>query len=277
MPATLSIALISDVFPSPGDGGRLVERLVQAKGMGAGLAVLPELPLNPWSPATKVARDEDAEQPEGPRHHMLQKAVHEVGIGVVGGAIVRDPHTGKRYNTALVFDAAGMLLGTHRKQAIPCEPGFWESRHYEAGRDVPTVFGQFGVPFGVQICSDISRTVMSNALAAMGAGAIINPRASELATYEKWRYCLRAVARTTSTYVLSVNRPKPEQEVLIGGPSIVVDPFGEVIAESTDAVIAVELKQSALDEARVAYPGYLSVPAELHAQTWQQIAGAKRS
>ncbi len=272
MSATLTIALISDVFPSPGDGGRLLEHLNAAKKAGAQLAVLPELPLNPWSPATKHAHDEDAEDVEGPRHHMLQKAAHEVGIGVVGGAIVKDPDTGARYNTALVFDAAGNLLGTHRKQAIPCEPGFWESSHYEAGREIPTVFTQFGIAFGVQICSDVNRTVMSNTLAAMGAGAIINPRASELATYDRWHYCLRAVARTTNTYVLSVNRPSAENGVLIGGPSLAVDPFGEVMAESTDAVVVVTLRQEELDRAKVAYPGYLSVPAELYARTWAKIA-----
>jgi predicted amidohydrolase len=277
MTASLTIALISDTFFDNDPAARLGARLHEAKSQGAQLAVLPELALNPWSPATKDARDEDAEAPNGPRHQLHAQAARDVGIALIGAAIVRNPATGARHNTALVFDGAGKLLGTHRKQAIPCEPGFWESSHYAAGREVPTVFHQFGIPIGVQICSDINRTVMSNALAAMGAGAVINPRASELATYERWRYCLRALARTTNSYVLSVNRPAPEQGVLLGGPSLVVDPFGEIIAESTESLVIVELKQDALDKARVAYPGYLSVPAGLYATTWAQIAARDTS
>lgn len=273
MNKSLCVALISDVFPHTGDSGRLFERLQTAKSMGAELAVLPELALNPWSPATKESHDEDAEPVEGARHHMQQKVAHEVGIGLVGGAIVKDPKTGERYNTALVFTADGKLVGTHRKQAIPCEPGFWESSHYAAGRDVPQVIRNFAIPFGVQICSDINRTVMSNALAAMGAGAIINPRATEQATYDRWHYCLRAVARTTNSYVLSVNRPHPEADVLIGGASLIIDPFGAVIAESTEPIVIGTLHQHTLEQARVAYPGYLSVPAELYARTWAQIQG----
>jgi len=270
MTQTLTIALISDTFFDNDPAARLLARLAEAKAAGAQLAVIPELSLNPWSPATKNARDDDAELPNGQRHQMQADAARDVGIGLVGCAIIKDPAAGARHNTALVFDAQGNLVGTHQKQAIPCEPGFWESSHYVAGRKVPTVFTDFAIPFGVQICSDVNRTVMSNALAAMGAGAIINPRASELATYDRWHYCLRALARTTNSYVLSVNRPAPEQGVLLGGASLAVDPFGEVMAESTDPVVIVTLQQAALDKARIDYPGYLSVPAELYANTWAQ-------
>ena len=66
--ATLTIAMIHDVFADPDGEKRLAARLLQARDGGAELAVLPELPLNPWSPASRTPRNEDAEKPEGPRH-----------------------------------------------------------------------------------------------------------------------------------------------------------------------------------------------------------------
>ena len=37
-------------------------------------------------------------------------------------------------NVAIIFDATGRVVGAHRKQHLPCEPGFWEPRHYDAAR-----------------------------------------------------------------------------------------------------------------------------------------------
>ena len=50
----LTVALISEVFPPPEGLARLDALLAEARGAGAELAVLPELPLNPWSPSTRV-------------------------------------------------------------------------------------------------------------------------------------------------------------------------------------------------------------------------------
>ena len=133
---TLTVALICDCFPGPDpdDARRLSERLEEARSQGARLAILPELPLNPWSAATKTPRDDDAEPPEGPRHRMLAEAAARAGIGVVGGVIRLDAD-GKRRNTALVLDEAGRLAADYAKTHLPHEPGYCETCHYEPGRE----------------------------------------------------------------------------------------------------------------------------------------------
>lgn len=121
MRETLNVALVSDVFFDEHAGERLRDRLADAKARGADLALLPEIPLTPWSPATTMVRGEDAEPPDGPRHQMAAGAARDAGSGVVGGAIVRDPATGRRYNQALVFDAAGRLIARYAKVHLPDE------------------------------------------------------------------------------------------------------------------------------------------------------------
>ncbi len=64
-PMNRTIALISDVFWQEDGADRLASRLEEACSMGAQVAVLPELPINPWSPATRTPRPEDAEGPDG--------------------------------------------------------------------------------------------------------------------------------------------------------------------------------------------------------------------
>lgn len=269
----LTVALISEVFWEPDGRGRLRDRLAEAADRGADLAVLPEIPLNPWSPATKEQRDDDAEPMGGPRMTTQQGAAAEAGIGLVGGIIHRDEASGRRTQRTLVFDRAGQLVATYEKLHLPDEPGFWEPAHYDPGTEAPRRIDAFGLPIGVQVCSDTNRPQGTQLLAAQGAAAVIIPRSTEEATYQRWKVVFRASALTNSCYVLSVNRPHPEQGVLIGGPSVAVDPTAYVMVETTDTLALVTLDAAVIAKAKIAYPGYLPTRARLYADAWADIAG----
>ena len=188
----LTVALVSEVFWQPDGIGRLAERLDQCAQRGADLAVLPELPLNPWRPATKDAVGEDAEPMDGPRARAMAAAARDAGIGLVGGIIHRDGATGRRTSRSLVFDREGSLAATYEKLHLPEEPGFWETSHYEPGTRAPGRIDAFGLPIGVQVCSDNNRPEGSHLLGAAGAEAILIPRASEEKTYQRWKIVFRA-------------------------------------------------------------------------------------
>ncbi|MCA1587795.1 MAG: carbon-nitrogen hydrolase family protein, partial [Chloroflexi bacterium] len=269
----LTVALISEVFWGADGVARLRERLGEAVDRGADVAVLPEIPLNPWRPSTKEPVDEDAEPMDGPRARAQAEAAAEAGIGLVGGIIHRDPETGRRTSRALVFDRSGSVVATYEKLHLPEEPGFWETSHYEPGTEPPRRIDAFGLPLGVQICSDNNRPEGTHLLAADGAMAVVIPRASEERSYQRWKAVFRANALTSCLYVLSVNRPDPEDGVLIGGPSVVIDPNGEPLLETTDTLALATLDERVIQEARQAYPGYLPVRARLYADAWAEIAG----
>jgi len=268
----LEIAIVHEVFWGPGAAGRLAERLSEATRLGAELAVLPELPLDPWVPAGREPSLSDAEPPGGPRAQLLSTVAREAGIAALGGAIVRDAESGGRRNRALVVDASGSLVARYDKLHVPSEDGYWETDHYEPGVEPPTRIDAFGVPIGVQICSDLQRPEGSHLLGAVGAMAILAPRATPPASYERWKTVIRANAITSGCYVVSVNRPAPERGVPIGGPSIAVAPSGDVLVETTEPVTRLTVERSVVEAARRAYPGYLPVRAELYARAWQEAA-----
>lgn len=269
----MTIAMVSDVFFDRDPAARLTARLIECRDRGAELAILPELPLNAWSPFRRVAHDDDAEPPDGPRERLQAEAARSAGIGLIGGVIRRDQATGRRFNTALVFSARGSLIGTYAKCHLPQEPGFWETSHYQPGIEPSPVFRDFSMPFGVQICSDINRPEGCHLLGAMGAEFVAAPRATELATWERWRTVIRANALTSALHVISVNRPGPEHGVLMGGPSIAVAPDGRVLVESLDPVSEVRIDRHAIQKARIDYPGYLPIRSDLYAQAWSAVAG----
>jgi len=269
----LTVALISEVYFEADGAGRLRDRLIEAADRGADLAVLTEIPLNAWSPATKTAVDDDAEPEGGPRTQAMAESARRANIGLVGGIICKDPGTGRRTSRALSFDGTGEIVARYEKLHLPEEPGFWETSHYEPGMEPPRRIDAFGVPLGIQICSDNNRPEGMHLLGADGAMAAIVPRASEERTYQRWKVVFRANALTSCLYVLSVNRPAPEGGVLIGGPSVAVDPSGNVVLETTDTIGLVTLDAAVVGKARSEYPGCLPVRADLYADAWREIAG----
>ncbi len=269
---TLAIALVTDVFHGEDAADRLGRRIGDAARRGAELVVLPELPLNPWSAASRTPLDEDAEPPDGPRCRLLAERAASAGVGLVGGAIVRGS-TGRRLNTAMVHDASGRLLYTYAKVHLPEEPGYWETSHYEPGTTppVPVRLPGCDLPLGVQICSDINRPAGSQLLAAQGAEVIVVPRATEPGGYRRWRLVFQSVALTNAAWVVSVNRPA-DAAVPIGGPSLVVNPAGEIVLETEEPLAVVTIDRAAVARGRASYPGYLPARCEVYADGWRAAA-----
>lgn len=268
---TLSVAVITQVFPEESHWPRLLTVLEEARDRGGELVVLPELPLNPWSPVSRISREGDAEEVDGPRQVLFSRAAAEAGIALLGGAIIRDPDTGARYNTALLYNDSGYCLARYRKVHLPEEEGYWETSHYEPGREPPLVVDGLSLKVGLQICSDVNRTSGFQLLSAMGAEVVLAPRCTPQETYDRWRMVLRANAVTSGTYVISANRPPPDGATLVGGPSIAVDPSGEVTLETTEPLAMVTLDRQTVQAARKEYPGYLKVYPEVYARGWRSV------
>ena len=262
-----TIALISEIFSSESE---LIACLESARDQGAVLAILPELPFNLWSPATRIASPEDAEGPGGWREKMQRTASKKAGIAVLGG-IIREAGNGLRTNLALLSDSRGRIVGSSAKHVLPDEEGFWECDHYQPSTDPPRVVEFKGTKLGIQICSDANRPTAGQLLAAQGVQVILAPRASSPSSWKRWRLAYQAMALTCSAWVVSVGRPRPEFGVDIGGPSLVVDPMGEVVLETTDRIAVTALDLRAVEDARRSYPGYLAWPAKTYVAGWAEI------
>jgi N-carbamoylputrescine amidase len=267
----LRVALVSEVYWEPDGPMRLKQRLAEVAERGADLAVLPEIPLNPWSPSTTEPRPEDAEPMDGPRATAMAEAAAEAQIGLVGGIIHLD-EAGRRTSRALVYDRRGEVVATYEKLHVPEEPGFHETSHYEPGSEMPRPIHAFGVSIGVQLCSDANRPEGTHLLGAQGAVAVVVPRSTEERTYQRWKPVFRANALTSGCYVMSVNRPFPENNVLIGGPSVAYDPDGELLVETTETVALVTVDTKVVLDARRGYPGHLPIRARLYADAWDEVA-----
>jgi len=107
----------------------------------------------------------------GPEVQALQKAAAEKKVYIAAGLAEVDAD-GKKWNTHIVIDPKGMVVGIHHKIWLTKEAGF-----VEAGTD-HNVFEVKGAKMGMAICADGSDRKNLQALVDKGATLIYGPHAN---------------------------------------------------------------------------------------------------
>ncbi|MFF3339370.1 carbon-nitrogen family hydrolase [Streptomyces flavidovirens] len=217
----------------------------QREQRGADLVVLPELwPTGAFAYESFV---EEAEPLEGPTYDVMSKAAADAGVWLHAGSIVeRDPE-GPLYNTSLVFAPDGELVRTYRKiHRFGFDKG--EAVMMGAGEELVTVAAA-GLTFGLGTCYDLRFPELFRGLVDAGAQAFVVPAGWPARRREHWTLLARARAVENQAYVLACGTAGTHAGVEQAGHSIVVDPWGEVLAE---AGVAEETLVVDLDPAKVA-------------------------
>lgn len=170
----------------------------------------------------------------GPAEEAFQEMARAHGVWLLPGSIFEQVDD-KLYNTALVINPQGEIVGRYRKM-FPFRP-------YEAGVDAGTEFLVFDVPevgrFGVSICYDIWFPETTRTLTAMGAEVILHPVLTGTIDRDVELSIARSSAAMFQSYIFDING--------LGaggcGRSCVVDPSGTVLyqAAGQEEIIPMEV------------------------------------
>jgi predicted amidohydrolase len=248
------------------------DRLVrEAAGRGAELVVLPEK----WSVLGRGEAMAQSAQPlDGPWIGWAQGIARELGIDLVAGSIVeRLAGVEKRANTSVHVGADGELRAVYRKlHMFDVEVDgerYAESEHEQAGTE--TVLSELasGELLGMSICYDVRFPELYRALVDRGASILSVPAAFTLATTrDHWEVLLRARAIENQSFVIAPNQIGANGTGRrCGGRSLIIDPWGLVLAGAPDAETAIvaELDFAALRDIRRRLPALEHRRADLHA------------
>jgi deaminated glutathione amidase len=237
------------------------DRLVrEAVGRGADLVVLPEK----WSVLGTADQIAAGAQPmDGPCVTWARGIARELGIDLIAGSIAElREERDKTSNTSFHVGPGGEIQAVYRKLHmfdVEIEGTVYaESDREEAGDEV-IVSGLAGGPgVGMSICYDIRFPELYQALAADGAEVITVPAAFTLpTTRDHWELLLRARAIETQSFVIGANQIGAHPGGFrSGGRSLIVDPWGLVLATAPDheTAIVAELDFSILRDVRRRLP-----------------------
>ena len=182
--------------------------------------------------------------PGGPAYGAMQALAKRHKVYIHAGSILEKPEHGERiHNTTVVFDRSGAEIARYRKIHMfditaPDGTKYHESAAFAPGDTVVT-YPCEDMIIGCSICYDIRFPDLFQALAAKGAEMIALPAAFTMQTgKDHWEVLCRARAIETQTYVCApaqtgvhVVRNEMRQTY---GHSLVVDPWGHVIAKASD-------------------------------------------
>ncbi|MBI4572792.1 MAG: hypothetical protein HY713_05845 [candidate division NC10 bacterium] len=206
----------------------------------------------PWFPRKPVeANRKLAVAVPGPLTQSLQLFAEE-RQAVVLAPIFESGDDAAQYNTTVVIDASGAILGVYRKNHIPELPNYQERFYFRPGNLGFPVFRTRYATIGVQTCWDNFFPEGARALAVKGAEILFCPTAcSTLPGAAKWERAIVGHAVYNSLFAFRVNRVGTEGAMTFYGQSFCVDPNGDFVTEAAGSDEGVVLADLDLDRIKL--------------------------
>ena len=178
-----------------------------------------------------------AETIPGPTVDRFRALAAELGVVIVL-PIYEEDQPGVLYNTTVVIDADGTVLGKYRKHHIPHLPKFWEKFYFRPGNLGWPVFETAIGKVGVTICYDRHFPEGWRVLGLAGAEIVFNPNATAPGVSNRlWQIEQPAAAIANGYFVVANNRVGLEdneygdEAVNFYGSSYIVGPDGNFVGE----------------------------------------------
>jgi predicted amidohydrolase len=235
----------------------------EAAADGGDLVVLPEK-FNVLGTHDDYVRG--AETLEGPTISWARDAARELGIDLVAGSIVeRREGREKLANTSVHVGPDGEVRAVYRKihmfDVVVGGVEYRESASEEPGDEV--VLSELEadggrLPLGMSVCYDLRFPELFRILAVRGARVIALPSAfTKVTGRAHWEVLVRARAIENQAFVVAPDQvgTHPPGNESFGG-SLIVDPWGEVLARAPDeeCFVAADLDLGRQDEVREQLP-----------------------
>ena len=224
----LSIALAQAEleFGNPEKNSLKAKKMIEeASVRGADIVLLPEL----WASGYDLPNCEKYASSLGEGWFAwMQEAAVDCKTAVGGSLIEEDQ--GKFYNTFVVYDGKGTVLGFYRKIHLFQQLG--EKDYFKPGSEL--VSFEFGsTRIGLATCYDLRFPEMFRAYAAAGVELILITAEWPERRIRHWSLLLQARAIENQCYFSGVNKTGLSQGVKFGGCSAVVGPMGELITQGS--------------------------------------------
>lgn len=237
---------------------RMAERVAQWEEH-TDIAVLPEL----WDTAYDLERLTDIADKNGEQAKRLLSDTARALKGYVIGGSVAEQLDHDIYNTMYVFDHNGQEAARYSK--VHLFRLMQEEKYFSPG-EKPGLFLIDGHLCGSVICYDIRFPEWIRTYALFGTKVLFVSAQWPHPRLNHWRQLLIARAIENQMYVVACNRVGTGGKSVFCGHSMVINPWGEVIAEGTEEeeIITAQIDLSLVDEVRGRIPVFEDRIPELY-------------
>ena len=231
--------------PDPEPNLKEISRLIrQARDAGAGFIATPE--VSNFIESGKRRRDKARREADDPFLAGMRDLARETGAWILVGSLVIDPadNSGddRLANRSFLIDAAGGVVARYDKIHmfdidLPGGESYRESNAYRPGGATVVAETPWG-KLGMTVCYDVRFPYLYRALAHAGADYLSVPSVFTVPTgTAHWHVLLRARAIENACFVFA---PAAWGEHAGGrrsyGHSLIVDPWGRVLADGGEGV-----------------------------------------
>ncbi len=247
-----------DMAPSIKD---VVELIRAAGAEGADLITLPEM-VTMLEPQDALVLEKALPEDQDPGLAAFRALADEIGAWILAGSLLIKGSGERVRNRSFLIDPSGNIVARYDKihlfdVALGGGEAYEESATVEPGDQAvlaPTPWGLLGM----SVCYDLRFAQLYRALAQAGASFLAIPAAFTYTTGKAhWHILVRARAIETGSYVFAPTQCGVHAEDRrTFGHSLIVDPWGEVLADAGDAVgvITAEIDPARVAEARGKIP-----------------------
>ncbi len=220
----------------------------KAREQGAELIVFPEMADTGYS--MPIIREKATAWTTG-AVPALREMAKELSLAVVSGVSERVDEA--IYNTQIVIDASGEILGRYRKAHLFAGGTNDESKCFKPGNELVDVsLGEFR--FGLTICYDLRFPEIFRALAVeQQTNVFLVSAAWPFPRLEHFRALAMARAIENQSYLIASNRVGVDDGATCCGSSVIIDPYGVVMAAASadrEELIQAEISVDVLNAVR---------------------------
>lgn len=197
-----------------------------------------------------------------PARQAFAKVARDCGVWLLGGSIAEKTQETRLANRSVLFDDQGREVAEYDKihmfdVTLDGGESYRESESYRPGDSARLASTPWG-GLGMTICYDLRFPALYRGLAQAGAAMLAVPSAFTVPTGQAhWHVLLRARAIETGCFVIAAAQCGTHYgKRRTYGHSLIIDPWGEVLAEAGDepSVIIADLDLAAVAAARAKVP-----------------------
>lgn len=167
-----------------------------------------------------------AEELDGPTITTFKKYAKENNINIVAPIALSKGVYGAVYNSAVVINRDGEIVGTYDKTHLWAGDMFY----FKSGNEYPVFDLDFG-KLGIMICYDGGFPEVSRILALQGAELIVCPSAFPIWDKDMWDIYFKSRSLENVCFVVGINRVGVEDKLEMFGNNKVYNPRGKILME----------------------------------------------